>query len=171
MVAIDTLYKGNYFRSRLEARWAYFFDSVGMGYEYEVEGFKNSNGECYLPDFFLPKCYMRSLRPGVYVEIKPESYPDDDIPAASWFTRPLFLFKGTPDKLIWGEYCDNGFQLGRGWDNYMGLWKCSVCGGFKIDYNEGGYDNCPHCKRGQNNYEFLRSAAKQALLKRFEHNG
>ena len=41
------------FRSRLEARWAVFFDLIGLKYEYEVEGFE-MNGIRYLPDFYIP---------------------------------------------------------------------------------------------------------------------
>jgi len=36
--AIQTEYKGYLFRSRLEARWAVFFDACGIEYEYEPEG-------------------------------------------------------------------------------------------------------------------------------------
>lgn len=62
--AIETRYKGYRFRSRLEARWAVFFDALGIEYRYEPEGFKkvlgeddDPNPECvlYLPDFYLPK--------------------------------------------------------------------------------------------------------------------
>lgn len=51
--AIETKYNGFRFRSRLEARWAIFFDMIGLKYEYEVEGF-DMNGVCYLPDFYIP---------------------------------------------------------------------------------------------------------------------
>ena len=54
MKAIETEYNGYGFRSRLEARWAVFFDTLGIRYEYEPEGFVLSNGEQYLPDFFFP---------------------------------------------------------------------------------------------------------------------
>ena len=59
---IETYYKGYRFRSRLEARWAVFFDAMGIKYEYEPEGFKTSvdlNTFCYLPDFYFPDndCY------------------------------------------------------------------------------------------------------------------
>ncbi len=58
--AIQTKYNGFNFRSRLEARWARFFDLVGIKYEYELEGFEipKPGGEGhwkYLPDFFLPQ--------------------------------------------------------------------------------------------------------------------
>ena len=37
--SIDTEYNGYKFRSRIEARWAVFFDAVGLKYEYEKEGY------------------------------------------------------------------------------------------------------------------------------------
>lgn len=37
--AIDTRYRGYLFRSRLEARWAVYFDAIGLRWEYEREGF------------------------------------------------------------------------------------------------------------------------------------
>ena len=37
--AIQTEYKGYLFRSRLEARWAVFFDACGVDWEYEPEGY------------------------------------------------------------------------------------------------------------------------------------
>jgi hypothetical protein len=61
--AIETRYAGCRFRSRLEARWAVFFDHLGIGWRYEPEGYCLSNGEFYLPDFFLQGA-------GVWVEVK-----------------------------------------------------------------------------------------------------
>ena len=51
MKAIETRYKGYRFRSRLEARWAVFFDALGLAWEYEPEGFDLGCGGRYLPDF------------------------------------------------------------------------------------------------------------------------
>ena len=55
---IETVYNGYRFRSRLEARWAVFFDAAGIKYQYESEGFEvNPYGDTpirYLPDFYLP---------------------------------------------------------------------------------------------------------------------
>lgn len=67
--AITTRYKGYAFRSRLEARWAVFFDSLGIRWDYEPEGFELGNGLRYLPDFWLPDWKM-------WVEVKPGE-PDD----------------------------------------------------------------------------------------------
>lgn len=54
--AIETRYAGCHFRSRLEARWAVFFDHLGIRWEYEPQGFKVGLGPGirYLPDFWLP---------------------------------------------------------------------------------------------------------------------
>jgi len=50
---IETRYAGHRFRSRLEARWAVFFDHLGIEWQYEPECFKIA-GKGYLPDFWLP---------------------------------------------------------------------------------------------------------------------
>jgi hypothetical protein len=60
--AIETRYKGYLMRSRLEARWATFFDKLGIKWEYEKEGFQ-FDGHFYLPDFYLPEL-------GIWCEIK-----------------------------------------------------------------------------------------------------
>jgi hypothetical protein len=51
--AIQTFYDGQHYRSRLEARWAVFFNAMRIHYQYEPEGF-NLHGTFYLPDFYLP---------------------------------------------------------------------------------------------------------------------
>ena len=51
MKAIQTRYNGYLFRSRLEARWAVFFNTLGLKWEYEPEGFDLGDGVYYLPDF------------------------------------------------------------------------------------------------------------------------
>ena len=56
--AIQTYYKGYRFRSRLEARWAVFFESMQMNFEYEPEGFELLDGTRYLPDFSLTDVSM-----------------------------------------------------------------------------------------------------------------
>jgi len=53
--AIETQYKGYRFRSRLEARWAVFFDALGVKWEYEKEGYDLGEAGWYLPDFWLPQ--------------------------------------------------------------------------------------------------------------------
>ncbi len=86
--AIQTEYKRYLFRSRLEARWAVFFDAMGIEWEYEPEGIVLSDGTNYLPDFYLPHFHC-------YFEVKRRS------------------IKGTPEeervisKISNGEYTDS----------------------------------------------------------------
>jgi len=65
--AIETIYRGYRFRSRLEARWAVFFTTAGVAFQYEPEGFRLPSG-WYLPDFFLPTFTA-------YLEVKPLPSP------------------------------------------------------------------------------------------------
>jgi hypothetical protein len=54
--AIETSYAGYRFRSRLEARWAVFFNEAGIRFEYEPEGLRVDTPMgviSYLPDFWL----------------------------------------------------------------------------------------------------------------------
>lgn len=71
--AIETHYAGHRFRSRLEARWAVFFDALGIEWVYEDQGYLVSTRLSslgyhedhfpYLPDFWLPGH-------GVFAEVK-----------------------------------------------------------------------------------------------------
>lgn len=51
--AIPTPFGGINFRSRTEARWAVFFQALGLSFEYESRTVRLSDGRSYLPDFFL----------------------------------------------------------------------------------------------------------------------
>lgn len=67
--AIETHYNDYRFRSRLEARWAVFFDTLGVRYIYEREGFDLGMAGWYLPDFWLPQF-------DCWVEIKGNPTPE-----------------------------------------------------------------------------------------------
>lgn len=68
--AIQTEYAGCKFRSRQEARWAVFFDALGIEWEYEKEGFELPSGR-YLPDFWLPKLKM-------WAEVKGQDFTSEE---------------------------------------------------------------------------------------------
>ena len=67
MKSKNTKYNGYYFRSRLEARWAVFFDALGIDYRYEDQDFVLPDGVRYLPDFWLPDYHG-----GAFAEVKHE---------------------------------------------------------------------------------------------------
>lgn len=69
--AIETKYKGYRFRSRLEARWAVFFDAMGVDWEYEPEGFDLGHGLKYLPDFLVSGKYYVEVKGGMKNGIEP----------------------------------------------------------------------------------------------------
>lgn len=74
--ALETKYKGYRFRSRLEARWAVLFDALGLGWEYEPQGYDLGDGlGCYLPDFFL----TQNRHYGPYIEIKGQRPTDLEV--------------------------------------------------------------------------------------------
>lgn len=78
MQAIETHYNGYRFRSRLEARWAVFFDALGIAYEYEKEGYDLGKDGWYLPDFWVPAH-------DCFIEIKGDGAPE------GWDQKPLAL--------------------------------------------------------------------------------
>lgn len=126
--AIETIYNGYRFRSRLEARWAVFFDAAGIKYEYEPEGFRyksmwEGNEYFYLPDFYLSELKM-------YVEVKgsKEALIDDFRKIAvsiDWDATPIaecgILILGeipNYEKICWGNV-----------PMFTYLFRCSNCVG------------------------------------------
>jgi hypothetical protein len=127
MQAIQTKYKGYFFRSRLEARWAVFFDALGYKWEYEPEGYRLSGGQLYLPDFRItsPQGMIQ------WYEVKP---------GGTVFDEKFFHFK----KEIQEEEKRNGFNGATGY-----VHACMLSGDplacieeFRSDGNGG---ICPRC--------------------------
>lgn len=80
IAAIPTTYNGIEFRSRLEARWAIFFEGLDLRWDYEPEGFfLGEAGEydpalMYLPDFLV----LTPQGEEMWFEIKPITIKQDD---------------------------------------------------------------------------------------------
>jgi len=143
--AVPSVYGGVEFRSRLEARWAVFFDAIGVEWYYEFEGYKLRSG-WYLPDFYLPSVNNPDKHSPVY-----------DHPQA-FYTRGLhveikhpnyFKESGWDDR--WFEFGQAGYSLGvicgmpkkafRGGDSiYI---DCKRGGGEDYDYE---FQFCPYCR-------------------------
>jgi hypothetical protein len=66
--AIETEYAGCRFRSRLEARWAVFFDTLGIKWRYEPQGYELPSGR-YLPDFMVSASLL-GAHDEIYTEVK-----------------------------------------------------------------------------------------------------
>jgi len=95
---IPTKHNGILFRSRLEARWSIFFDTLRIRWQYEPEGFSLSDGTGYVPDFYLP-----NFNGGIYVEVKPDG---GDFRKAILFSiessKRILFAEGHPDYRV---YC------------------------------------------------------------------
>ena len=147
---IETEYNGYRFRSRLEARWAVFFDALGVDYEYEPEGFEMDDGTRYLPDFYLP-----NIDGGVYVEVK-GLMDDDDRRKMETFCKhsdtPLYVVGGIPtqddldcnDIYSYAERYEECFWYRRG---KFGDWPylfcvCPACGKVGIEFDGRGWRVC-----------------------------
>ena len=184
MKAIETPYDGNRFRSRLEARWAVFFNSLGIKYLYEPEGFRTSAGP-YLPDFFLP-----DIRGGVYVEVKGGDPSEHDEARFEAFEHDLFVVRDlrNPEKVLrlarntdlsasggCGDFYWFYFAgADNGYDNYE-FCECKECGTIGIEFDgRSARINCK-CGPGWDGKEYnsgsprLVKAYRDARYARFEH--
>jgi hypothetical protein len=110
--ALDTYYNGYMFRSRLEARWAVFFDSCGVQWEYEAQGCDLGDGIWYLPDFVLHDVTFNhgsySSGNDLYVEVKGHMTKSDaDKIKAFSKEKPILLVEEIPvgEKMIDLCYC------------------------------------------------------------------
>lgn len=116
--AIETVYNGYRFRSRLEARWAVFFDALGIEYEYEPEGFDLANGMRYLPDFKLLNWRGRDSQNEecLWVEIKPKMNATDAEKVNMFcgkLERPMAILSDIPQN--YEDWLSKGFEsLGFG---------------------------------------------------------
>lgn len=115
MKAIETVYKGYRFRSRLEARWAVFFDALGIKWEYELQGYEMSDGTRYLPDFYLP-----SFCGGMYAEVKPHGGDfSKAVKLVEESHMPVWCCEGTPDYRVYEilEWYEDHVDIGIGCPN------------------------------------------------------
>lgn len=92
MKAIETVYQGYRMRSRLEARWAVFFDRIGIPWEYEKEGYILEDDTWYLPDFWLPEQEY-------WIEIKGQAPTSEErekaLRLAQASNQYVFMFEGS----------------------------------------------------------------------------
>jgi len=141
--AIPTRYNGYHFRSRLEARWAVFFDALGIKWEYEPEGYTIGKFINYLPDFYLKDF-------GVFIEIKPSIESNNK--CSDFYTsigEPIILCGGIPGENYMHLYSYDSRTSGGG----DGINECL----FSIDNSE----NVVICVFGENSeFAILKSDKK-----------
>jgi hypothetical protein len=153
--AIETKYKGYRFRSRLEAKWAVFFDAFNWKWQYEPEGYKiEYKGKIiyYLPDFWLPDLKQ-------FVEIKGGKISANDnikIKALAFTSNyPVILLGNIPEQ----NECHDGFY--GFYKNEDTIKEQKLLGEDAVSYC--WYDPAYNC---QDKYEAAIEKARQA---QFEH--
>lgn len=175
--ALQTWYAGIKFRSRIEARWAVFFDQLAIPWEYEPQGFL-VDGTPYLPDFWLP-------RQNLYYEVKPRTLLVDyrarleHLAAAG--KRRVVLAAGSiprPDTFRPAlEQDDTEFFMEvfypAGWDCLYAWCRCDRCGATDVQFNGRAGRNCG-CVPGDDGEEGayhpdILAAYTAARSARFEH--
>jgi len=142
--AIPTTYNGVRFRSRLEAKWAAFFDLAGWRWEYEPLDLDG-----YVPDFIL------QMRRPILVEVKPFmwDFVNEDEQnligharvkidlsgwdGEAWIVGATTTKRGDADWLC-GQYREDG-----AWGN-AGLYACGECG-HKTPFHHDMSWRCRQC--------------------------
>lgn len=180
--AIETVYNGYRFRSRLEARWAVFFTHLGLIYQYEPEGYDLS-GIWYLPDFWLPAL-------DCWVEVKAQEPTEEEVHKAK------LLGETTCHKavIVWqegdiGEYAlpedwsrlpgDGYWLVWPHWGNFYQFCFCESCGAVGLEFEgrsdrmkckTNGCEKSLHGDKGRNfDHPRLVAAYTAARQARFEH--
>ena len=190
---IETFYNGYRFRSRLEARWAVFFDALGVKYEYEPEGFDLGDGIYYLPDFRV-QCYGTRGNCGnnpfdLYIEVKGKMRPEDEekivrFGKKTWYNQELMKMESSGYSLLvvcdipspddYDAYAEDlhSYTPIDGTDIYP--WNYERIDGDHFAAYPAVYRGCFYLDGDDSNYQtmdlhVIRKAFKAARQARFEH--
>ena len=176
--AKETEYKGYRFRSRLEARWAVFFDAIGARWEYEPEGFILDDGTQYLPDVLVHDVRGRGSE-DMDIEVKGNLTPED-LHKVEMFPLPIIIFGQIPDAK-WCEWRNDDGKMYAFWsfdynrddnewfynlefsedDHYRAEPKAGKGGGLVLDYPDDPYNFTDD--------NLTEAAFRKARQARFEH--
>ena len=151
-----TLYAGVAFKSRLESKWAFFFDHHDLDWVYEPYQLVLSDGTIYLPDFYLPQ--LRS-----WFEVKGQPTPENLAkPVALWQTvaavgQRVVVGVSEGEVAVLHRH-DDGASSTAG-----AIVRCSACQSvwFANPYDRDA-GRCPHCDDPSGGR--LHLAAAQAAL-------
>jgi hypothetical protein len=189
---IETRWNGYRFRSRLEARWAVFFERLGLRWEYEPEGFVLPSGRYYLPDFKIHGIGWFEIKPIIEVDLLLDPWPNEGSLEEEFFLgftgkKEPEIYCGQPGGVLYGppgpvgDYLDTpGSYAGCiGADNHYYFCECPDCGviGFEFHGRSARVKHDPDCpvpKSGSDkNYNIdsprILLAATAARSARFEH--
>lgn len=138
---IETVYRGLRFRSRLEARWAVFFDALGIKYVYKPEGYKPDE-LWYLPDFLLPDldCWFRLPDLDCWIEVKEQPFERGDETyekarrLAAALRSDVVVFCGQIEPVM-GGWCFTGSEEYCPGPSRVWWFPCPVCRAYQVGKN------------------------------------
>jgi hypothetical protein len=196
-ISLPTVWNGIPFRSRLEARWAVFFDSMKprIVYEYEPELIGTPYG-AYLPDFWLPELHT-------FFIVKGNGMDEQEKAKCDWIGKQGYgvfiadrrelpqtfqLWSGPfdPDERFddkhggWlyhgsGEYVPGGGAVEEAssrWDQSITFCQCNICGLVGIEFDGRAERLSCGCysfdERNHGNQYNLDNALRIARRHRFE---
>lgn len=129
--SIPTDYAGVHFRSRLEAKWAAFFDLAKWRWDYEPLDLLG-----YVPDFLLSFPSGR-----IAVEVKPIAWDDTDGDAAIIGPARSKLLSWDGDALMLGAFVQDRFaelREGGTWGPAF-VFRCLDCGAISFAPEDGSW--------------------------------
>ena len=140
--SIRTTYKGIQFRSRLESNIAYFLDKLDIKWQYEPKSFLLSNGNHYMPDFYLPELKTWVEAKGI-IEMAKKQWRDymtfcTDLKTELALIGPDFSSWFSASKISWGEHTSTSSE------EWIHVGKCSSCGSYFFCGSFGSY-GCRKC--------------------------
>jgi len=145
MRAISTMYGGVHFRSRLEARWAAFFDIMGWPWAYEPIDLSG-----YIPDFivtFPAGALLVEVKPALYFEELEEHV--SKVEQSGWGCEVLMVgakLFDSYDRSCAGLLGETHGPTGEPcwWWGKGVLFTCGECGERSIHHEDASY----HCRNG-----------------------
>jgi len=156
--SIPTIYNDVPFRSRLEARWAVFFDGLQTPWEYEPENYLTELGP-YLPDFYLPELDK-------FFIVKGDSLPEEEerkcYEVARMTGKEVIMAIGGMPQFFSDD--DRHFQLYSTFGDWPWYFCRCTCGTLTFQWNGLGGRHCDPDKSdnhesGTNSEEILYALA------------
>lgn len=155
---------GLQFRSRREARWAIFFDFLGITYKYEPQYFKfgKDRDDYYLPDFYLPDYYL-------WFEVKGRKPDNRENRVARLLARhtgcSVAIYHAFPEAVKFGKSVSVLYQPGNGnrfevEKKYNFVWyEHLLTGAFR--FMSLGLENLPDWKTDSTRLKYAYQAAAE----------
>lgn len=146
LIGKETFYKGFKMKSKLESKIAYFLDALNIKWEYEPKTFVLSNGETYIPDFYLTELKMWLEVKG---DIQEHNYEFSRIFVKDNHTELILI---SNEQAIW--FSDLDFSDGLCEDKTIFIGLCHICNHYFFTSQLGDY-HCRNCGEHNGDHDLL----------------